>query len=191
MPQKFDDDEFREKFSRIVNQEVHRIQGIVQDLLVFSKPAEPKPQRMDVNEVLKQIGELLSSEILKQRIEVEWLLEEADVMADRDQIKQALLNIIMNAMDATKPNGGKLVLKTNRREDGLVCISIADTGKGIPANQLPHIFDPFFSSKDGGTGLGLAITHSIIEKNKGKIFVQSEIGKGTTFTVQIPGVNAG
>ncbi len=185
LPLKYDDPEFREKFSRIVKQEVGRIKNIVTDLLLFSKPSEPNKKEFDVNKVLTDLSELLSSEMFKSGIEVTHEFTASGAFADPDQIKQALLNILMNAIEAMTPNGGKLYLSSASNAHQ-VEIRIRDTGPGINVDKINHIFDPFYTSKEQGTGLGLAVTHSIIEKNSGKIRVQSTVGVGTEFIIRLP-----
>lgn len=185
LPTKYEDPEFRTKFIRIVQNEVKRITGIVQSLLVFSKPTARNPRIFDVNEVIQEIIDLESSEMVAKKIETEHVQNAPKVLADPGQIKQALLNLIMNAMDAMKKNGGKLSVRTKPSKYG-VEITVEDTGCGIPPEKLSHIFDPFYSDKDKGTGLGLAVTHSIIQNNGGRISVISEVGKGTKFTISLP-----
>ena len=104
----------------------------------------------------------------------------------RDQLKQAILNLCLNAAEAML-DGGQLTVQT-RGQPGSneVALSIKDTGVGIPPEDLANVFDPFFTTKDSGTGLGLAITHDIIERHGGRIEVTSEPGQGATFTVWLP-----
>jgi len=105
---------------------------------------------------------------------------------DSKQIKQALLNIFLNAIDAMT-NGGTLTVNShiNNNRNNLI-IEISDTGSGIDPNDLTHIFDPFFSKKDHGTGLGLSITFEIIKNHNGKIIAKSRLGEGTTFRIELP-----
>ena len=181
-----DDLDFRNRFSHILNQETARIEDIVKDLLAFSKPSEPKRQESDINQILRDTTDLLSSQMLKSSVRLLLDLQEsAECFVDADQVKQALLNIIMNAIEAMSPSGGELIVRTGQ-SDGFLRIEIADTGPGIAKDKIAHLFDPFFTDKEGGTGLGLAITHSIIEKNGGKIRVESEAGVGTTFILRLP-----
>ncbi len=189
LPAKYDDPEFREKFSRIVKQEVARVKEIVSNLLLFSKPSEPIKRECDLSKILIDITELLSNEMLKSNIKLNLDGSNCLAFVDPDQMKQAFLNIIMNAIDAM-PNGGVLTVSTStvnhgRHSDALL-ITISDTGCGIPQDKIPHIFDPFYTDKEQGTGLGLAVTHSIIEKNGGTIEVESEMGKGTMFKIILP-----
>jgi len=114
-------------------------------------------------------------------------------MLDRQQIKQVLLNLFLNAMDAMEESGGRLTVKTRRlyrTEQAWLQIEIADTGVGIPAGNLEHIFDPFYTTKHEsgereGTGLGLAIVHQIIQEHQGSIEVDSAPGSGTAFYVNL------
>lgn len=184
LPTKYEDPEFRAKFTRIVQAEVQRVNNIVQSLLVFSKPAYRNPKIFDVGEIIQEILDLQSEELIRKKIESEYAGAVPKVLADREQIKQALLNLIVNAMDAMK-NGGRLTIRSKPSKLG-VELAIEDTGCGIPPDKIKHIFDPFYSDKDKGTGLGLAITHSIIENNNGKITVTSVVGKGTKFIVSLP-----
>ena len=184
LPTKYDDPEFREKFSRIVKQEVARVKEIVQNLLLFSKPSEPVKRECDLARILADITELLSNEMLKSNVKLVYDRTDCSACVDADQMKQAFLNIIMNAIDAM-PNGGTLTVSAVMLNDKAL-IAISDTGCGIPQDKIPHIFDPFYTDKEHGTGLGLAVTHSIIEKNGGKIEVVSEIEKGTRFVVTLP-----
>ena len=108
------------------------------------------------------------------------------VFMNRDHIKQVLLNLIFNSIEAMK-DGGSLFVKTAYTSgENEVCLTLADTGPGIPSENLINIFDPFFTTKPGGTGLGLAISYDIIQRHKGRIEVNSQVGKGTTFEVRLP-----
>lgn len=185
LPSKYADPEFRKRFSEIVSREADRIQSIVTDLLLFSKPSEPHPTEVCINQVLDEILTLLTGDLSKARVRVNFDFERLNKRAfvDANQIKQAFLNIIMNAVDAMRETGGgTLTVRTRVVEDQLQVV-IEDTGPGIPADKLKYIFDPFYTDKEGGTGLGLAVTYSIIEKNRGKIKIESQIGAGTKFKV--------
>ena len=110
------------------------------------------------------------------------------IQADANQLQQCLINLIFNAIDAM-PKGGKLHLSCYHHEDrSELSISVADTGTGISTDDLPHIYEPFFTTKqDGhGVGLGLSTAYGIIERHNGRIEVQSQIEKGTTFTIILP-----
>ncbi len=187
LPQKYDDPGFREKFSRIVVDEVDRVNNIVKQLLEFSKPKELELKPESITDILDDTLNLLNSNLLKNKIEVTKNYKIRPVIAvDKNQLKQAFLNIFINSIQAM-PNGGMLSVGTSLLStDSCLLITISDTGSGIPKDQLEHIFDPFFSTKEDGTGLGLSIVHGIITKHGGKIEVGSENLKGTSITVTLP-----
>jgi signal transduction histidine kinase len=186
LPEKYTDEDFVKKFSKIVPYEVERINNIVSSLLKFSKPTAPQLKDVDLHHLIQEISIFLNSELLKRQI----LLKENNendrisINVDPEQIKQVILNILLNSMDAM-PHGGTVTIGT-RCNDNSVEISIQDTGCGIAKEDLGHIFEPFYSKKEGGTGLGLAVTHQIIKNHKGDISVASEPGKGTTFSITLP-----
>ena len=182
LPEKYDSPEFREKFKRIVTSEVDRVNNIVKQLLEFSKPQEALLKPASLSQALEETLSLLNNDFLKNKIEVNKEYGKSmQILVDRNLLKQAFLNILLNSIQAM-PNGGTLRISSAITSSS-VCISFADSGIGIPKDKLPHIFDPFFTTKEEGTGLGLAIVHSIIEKHGGKIEVASVPGKGTTFNV--------
>src|SRR3989338_157160 len=183
LPAKYGESEFREKFCRIVSQEVGRICDIVNNLLMFSKPASSLKRLCSVNDPLRDILDLLSNEFLKRNVCVVSDFQEHQIWVDPSQLKQAFLNVILNAIDAMKARGGSLDVRTRVDAHG-VEVRIADTGQGISPENIPRIFDPFYTDKEGGTGLGLAITHSLVEKNGGRIAVESGVGKGTVFVMK-------
>jgi signal transduction histidine kinase len=173
LPKRFEDSVFREKFIKIINDETDRISAIVGDLLIFSKPVPPKKQICNCLEILKGITDLLSGTFLKNNIITEYEIasDKNKALVDPSQIKQALLNIVLNAIDAMKERGGKLNIQLTSNEHCLI-VKISDTGKGIPTEKLKYLFDPFYTTKDDGTGLGLAITHTLVQANSGKALRQ-------------------
>lgn len=185
LPKKYDDPGFRDKFSKLVVDEVDRVNSIVQQLLDFSKPTEPALRPLNLSEAIDETLSLLSSNLIKSKIELIKNLDNTiKATADKNQLKQALLNLILNSIQSM-PTGGTLTISTKPLRSKFVSISIQDTGAGINADHLPHIFDPFYTTKEGGTGLGLAIVHSIITKHGGKIDVSSTVGIGTTVTITL------
>jgi polar amino acid transport system substrate-binding protein len=186
LPQRYEDPQFRETLSKVMKSESERIERLVRNLLEFSKPSEPKKVACDMSEIVGSALDLMSGEMAKSRVVLE-IQSEGDGMftADPEQLKQAIINIILNAIEAMKPAGGKLgvFMATTRDRVELV---IEDAGPGIPSDKLSHIFDPFYTDKPEGTGLGLAMTHSIVERNNGKIYVSSIEGQGARFTLSFP-----
>lgn len=188
LPSRLDDKEFLLKFSKIINQEVDRIDSLVQELLTFAKPSPPQLLEVNIHQLIGQTLDLLNNEIIRHKIILKTSFGNNNILINIDpsQIKQALLNIFLNAIDAM-PNGGTLsiVARSETTKQSFI-IEISDTGCGINSKDLPHIFDPFFSKKDHGTGLGLSITHEIIKNHNGRILAESELGKGTTFKIELP-----
>ena len=185
---KFDDKDFRDKFKRIVGSEVDRINTIVGNLLDFAKPRPLSERRVNVNKLLEETLTLLSNDFIRRKIDVirGYSPEATDtIKADPNRLKQAFLNLFLNAMDAMK-TGGKLVVEMDKTKDGFLQITIEDTGKGISEETLSHIFDPFYSNKETGTGLGLSIVHGIIKEHGGQITCESETEKGTRFIITLP-----
>ncbi len=183
LPDKLDDKDFLAKFAKLIPVETERINNIIQQLLKFSKPSAPKFQEVRIHQLIQETLSFLNNEFLKRKIKLSETYEnrETTILADSEQIKQVLLNIIFNSMEAM-PNGGTISIETKNNDDS-VELSIHDTGCGIAKEDLEHIFDPFYSKKESGTGLGLAITHQIIKNHNGKIEVKSEINKGTKFQI--------
>ncbi len=187
LPQKMDDKEFLKKFTPMIAQEVDRINNLVHELLDFAKPALPLLKETNIHSLIQNTVDLLSNQYIKHNIKINTdfrLAPNTTLLLDSNQIKQALLNILLNAIDAM-PHGGQLSISTYYSlKDEKINIKIQDSGIGIDNEDMEHIFDPFFSKKDSGTGLGLAITHEIIRKHGGKIYVESVKGKGTSFILE-------
>jgi len=192
LPRKLDDKAFLLKFSDLVGREVDRIDGMVHELLDYSKPAPLALKKIDVNKLIQDTLNTLNSQFIKNRIDVVVTKPHGHTSPaktplldiDANRIKQALLNVLLNAVEAM-PKGGRLTVSSFVDRTSHI-VTIADTGSGIPPEDLKHIFDPFFSRKDNGTGLGLAIVQGIVEQHKGKIKIESKVGIGTTVVLEFP-----
>lgn len=175
---------------KIVDQEINRIAGIVRRLLKFAKPGGEDIQSVQINQVLEELLALLRGQLFRRKIEVVPELADnlPEVSISTDQIRQVFLNLIKNAEDAM-PEGGKLSVRTRYRK-GRVEVDVADDGCGIPPENIKNIFEPFFTTKGvKGTGLGLSVSYGIVKNYNGEISVDSEPGRGTTFTIQLPVVS--
>ena len=165
--------------------EVDRIDGIVEGLLSFARPAAAELAPVDLAELLRQSAGLLAASARRQGVDVA-LDAPPELVADADAnlIKQAVLNVTRNALQAM-PGGGslRLALVQNGRR---VEVRVADTGGGIAPEHLDRIFDPFFTTKPDGTGLGLSIVHGIVQRHGGEVDVESDVGRGTTVTLRLP-----
>lgn len=172
-----------------VDEEAKRIEEIVKNLLDFSKPKEGNFTETDINETIQKALPLVQNMLDISNIDLKLSLELGvpRVLIDEHQMQQVLVNLIVNAVQAMASGGALYVSTSADAVADSVKVKIRDTGKGIPAEYLPHIFDPFFSTKGvAGTGLGLSVSYGIVKNHKGNIKVESEVGVGTTFTIELP-----
>jgi len=174
------------EFIGILLKETDRLNRIVQEFLSFARPKPPEYELADVNAVIESVLTLTAQESAKAGITVRKQLDPAlgRQRLDAELLKQALLNLILNAIQAMTA-GGTLTVASGLA-DGMIELKISDTGCGIAEEHSKKLFSPFFTTKKNGTGLGLAITFRIIENHHGTIDAKSEAGKGTTFTIRIP-----
>ncbi len=172
---------------KVIEEEINRINEIVGQFLQFAKPTPPLLEKADLISLIEETLQLLRPQIERQWIRVEKEFHPLPSMfMDREQMKQVILNLLLNAIQAM-PEGGNLLLKGALSADHeWIFFSIQDSGVGIPEENIDKLFDPFFSTKEGGIGLGLSIAHRIIDQHQGKIEVKSKPGKGTLFMVWLP-----
>ena len=170
--------------TRAIGEEVRRLKRIVDEFSRFARLPAPERTPLSPDELLDALLALYPA--TPPGVSVERLVEPGlpAVSADRDQVLQLLLNLFRNALDAM-PQGGALRLAARADGPG-VALSVEDTGCGVAADDLPHVFEPYFTRKDGGTGLGLAIAHRIAEEHGGRLTVASRAGQGATFTLWLP-----
>ena len=161
-----------------------RVKKIVSELLEFARGREPRLQKVDLCELMGGVFKKLAIDTSKVRFSLDCGTEHIVVAADSEQMEQVFINLFTNAVEAM-PGGGDIAVRV-RASDGAVVVTIADSGKGIAKESQDKVFEPFFTTKDKGTGLGLAIVFNIIRKHYGEIKVESEEGKGTTFTITMP-----
>jgi signal transduction histidine kinase len=191
LPTRFDDDEFRDHFLKVTAGEVDRIASLVTELLDFARPSQPKLNSEDLNQVVEKMALLVHTESHKKNIQVlkDLCASLPFVTLDKEQIKQVRLNILLNAVDATPENGTISVSTKPLTKNGymdFVQVTIADTGKGIPEEDLEKVFTPFYTTKHTGSGLGLSISHQIVQEHQGTIEVESKQNVGTTFRINLP-----
>jgi signal transduction histidine kinase len=180
-------DPMREELG-LIQEEASRARDIVRDLLQFSRQRDFSPESTDVKTVLEQVVAMVRRQggLSAVTVEERYAPELPSVELDVSRIKQVFLNIINNAV-YVMPNGGSLTIRTEAVESG-VRISFQDTGPGIAAEHVDRIFDPFFTTKPevSGTGLGLSVSLGIVQSHGGTIEVETEVGRGSTFTVALP-----
>lgn len=186
LPSRGTDPDFQKKFHRVVNQEVGKIDRIVHRLLDCSKPTPPQLELIRISQVLDETLDFLSGECVKRRIVVKRLYAPQDLIhADPQQLRQAFLNLFLNSLEAMDGYGGTLSVAT-AQQNGLLTITIEDTGPGIPKEHLSQIFEPFFTTKPTGTGLGLSIVSTILQEHGGRIDVENVNGHGARCILTFP-----
>ncbi len=181
------------KDTDIISAEISRLERIVQDALSFARPADPKLALIAADTLLREVQGLMSTSLENRAVQ---LVVESNsglvIRADSGHLKQVLINLVRNAVDAID-GAGTVTLRAHAarsplagRETDVVVLEVSDTGKGISPEIEKRLFDPFFSTKETGTGLGLPIAVRMVEKHGGKIEYQTALGHGTTFGVVLP-----
>ncbi len=178
----------RKEDAQVIVNETIRCREIVKRLLDFARQTKPMKKNTNINSLVDNIVLLVRNQTSFRNIDIQRNLGEnlPEIMADGDQIQQVIINFTLNASDAM-PNGGSLNIQSGVMGNGeYIELKFTDTGLGISEENKNRIFDPFFTTKESGTGLGLSISYGIVEQHGGTIHVESEVGKGTTFIVQLP-----
>jgi signal transduction histidine kinase/ActR/RegA family two-component response regulator len=186
-----EDDEKKRRDLRQISEQIERISSILQSLMGFARPNAPQVTKVDLNALLQKIVGLVESIFHTHRIPIVQNLspEMPLILADANQLEQVFLNLVINAQHAMDNGGGVLTIASSFLSDGKrVCVTVKDTGCGIPPENLSRIFDPFFSTKSEGkgTGLGLSTAYGIVANHYGEIKVLSEPGRGTEMVVILP-----
>ncbi|MEK3889532.1 ATP-binding protein [Bacillus sp. FSL K6-3431] len=176
------------KYSDIITSEIERIESIMNEFLVLAKPAkEVKLVKENINNVIQEVISFMGPEALLHTVEIKSELSKDIMLVNcaSKQIKQVIINLIKNAIDAM-PSGGAIHVNTTTMPNGMVVIEIRDEGMGISNEQLEHLREPFYSDKATGTGLGLMISYKIIEDHNGTIQFLSKVGEGTSVQILLP-----
>ncbi len=176
---------------KIINREAKRTAGVVRNLLTFARKHAPAKELVDIHSIIQTVMELRAYEQKIENIQVvtQFATDLPEVKADGFQLQQVFLNIIINAeYFMTEAHGRGSFTITTERVGDIIRVSFADDGPGIAEENLPHLYDPFFTTKEvgKGTGLGLSISYGIITEHAGRIYAQSKLGKGATFVVELP-----
>lgn len=189
-PSRLGDEEFMTSFLRIAEKEVHRISHLVADLLTFARSPSAEVTELDVNDVVQRAVKLLDPQARSGRVSIEVVLgtDLYYTMADPDRILQVIVNLVLNAIQASEP-GSRVVVSTRAvrvAREAYNEISVRDEGRGMSPEVRESIFDPFFTTKERGTGLGLSICHQLVMEAGGFISVESAPGEGSVFAVHLP-----
>ena len=172
-----------------IEQDGNRAADVISRLRSFYKKGTPPEREMiDIREIVREMTALLRKEAVQHSIRIHSELDEAapNVLADRVQLQQVFMNLMLNAIEAMKSTGGKLTIGSRPAPEGQIVVSIGDTGVGLPAENSERIFDAFHTTKPQGTGMGLAITRSIVEANGGRVWATGNQDAGATFHFTLP-----
>ena len=186
LPERLDDEEFRTAFRDLALGEIERICSLIKDLLAFARSAPAQREPTDLNEVTSQIVRLLDAEARKCDVMLTCRPSAGLplVLVDEAQVKQVLLNVLLNAIEASGAHGTVAVTTAADVPDGRVVVTVADSGAGIPPAELERIFEPFFTTKETGSGLGLFIAKQIMTRHTGEIFARPRSDGGTEFVIR-------
>lgn len=186
LPDRYNDSDFRQKCSEALQTETKRINVLLKELMEFAKPKPAKLRSVEPHPILDSTLNLLNADLLKHQINLEkqYLADGARIFADPDQIRQVVLNLVLNAMQAIGQKGRVIV--TTHQDGVWFVLEVRDTGPGISPKILSKLFQPFTTTKTDGNGLGLSVVHSIIQSHQGRISAESKPGEGTRFTVKLP-----
>ena len=171
---------------QVLDKEIDRLDAVVKRFLDFTRPMDVRLEATQLADVLKEVIEIAKPQLQKSKILIAQLLpvDVPEVYVDRALLKQAVLNLVLNAVEAM-PSGGQLRLMLSRRGE-MAEITVGDTGKGIPVENRQKIFQLFFTTRPGGSGIGLASTFRIVQLHNGSIDFTTEVGRGTTFRIELP-----
>ncbi|MGQ9570210.1 MAG: response regulator [Thermodesulfovibrionales bacterium] len=175
------------KYMEMIMDDVLKLENMIKQLVDLKTMAFCYLERTDINQLIMETIKMHEKEIQEKgiKLETELMDNPTSIPGDKEQLKVAISNLIKNSIEAMK-EGPKVLKISNNLNDGYMEIKVSDTGKGIPKDKIKNIFDPFFTSKIYGPGLGLTFTLKIIQQYRGTISVESELGKGTTFTIRLP-----
>ena len=178
---------------RSLEKEAMRCKKLASNMLSFSISSKDERDKTDINIMIEETLELVRHQARLEKLEIVKILGQdiPDILADKNQLQQVIINLCTNAIDSMKGKKGRLEIRTcKEKEDGYcgVKMEIEDNGTGMTEEAKKRIFEPFFTTKDigKGTGLGLSIVYGIIEKHKGRIDVESRVGEGSNFIIRLP-----
>ncbi|MBN1885605.1 MAG: response regulator [Candidatus Krumholzibacteriota bacterium] len=176
------------KYITVILDEIKRLDDIIRNLLTFARPTQPRPAAVSLAEVIESALALVADDAAGSGVAVsfESEIEDDSCLLDRDQVKQVILNIAMNGVQACDRGGALSVRLAEAPDRAFVAVTVADTGEGIGPEAADKLYNPFFTTRPEGTGLGLSISRKIVEAHGGRLFHESEQGRGTTFYIELP-----
>lgn len=182
--------EERQEYLSIILDEIDRVNNIVEDFMILAKPKAAELEERDIIPIIKNVVSFLEFEARNRNVKIgfEYQQDIIQIECDENRLKQVFLNFIKNGIEAM-PDGGNITVRAGIINNQ-VQIAIKDTGVGIPQEKLKNIGEPFFTTKKNGNGLGLMVSFKIIESHNGKVFIESELNKGTTFNIVLPAKSA-
>lgn len=183
--------EQRQEFLEIILKESRRLGRLVTDFLDFAKPRAPELRPVPVQDLIDSVVMLVSQTVARSMVDIEIKLADdlPAIQCDAEQIKQVLLNLLLNAVQAM-PEGGTVIV-TATEESGLIAIRIQDNGPGIKPSDVDSIYDPFFMTRTNGTGLGLAVAYQIVQQDGGDLLLEQNSASGARFAMLLPATGAG
>jgi signal transduction histidine kinase len=172
-----------------IEQDGNRAADVINRLRSFyKKDTPPEREMVDIKDIIREMTVLLRNEAIRYSVTIRSELDEdvPDILADRVQLQQVFMNLMLNAIEAMKDTGGELTIRSGLNPESQLIISISDTGIGLPAANTERIFEAFHTTKPQGTGMGLAITRSIVESYGGRVWATPNQGAGATFHFSLP-----
>lgn len=183
------ENENNQRYINIVSSEIERIENITNEFMTVAKPQVVKIQPNDISLLIDQVLILLQPQAMMNNIQIRTDFTPGIplVPCEANQLKQVFVNILKNAIESM-PMGGEILIQIDKLDNDQIGIRFIDQGCGIPKERIPYLGEPFYSIKEDGIGLGLMICYKIIETHHGKIFIESEVNKGTTVEITLPTV---
>lgn len=178
--------------AEVMIKEVDRLNRVISQLLEFARPLNIHKEWVASEDLINHGLRMLRTALDAKGIQIRLSLDPSiqALFVDKDRMSQVLLNLLLNGVEAMEPFGVLTIETRQRKEDGALVLSVTDTGRGISPEDLPHVFDPYFTTRPGGTGLGLAIVHNIVKAHQGEVRVESWPGKGTSVDIYLPAKEA-
>ncbi|MGM7636818.1 transporter substrate-binding domain-containing protein [Bacillus sp. Hm123] len=187
LPRKYEDPVFREELLKHVPEALHRMNRIVENLLDYARPKYPKKKLFAVEPFIQSLEAIIQPTLRKKGIELRLQMEsEMMLYSDPDQMKQVMLNLMLNAIDAMENCSEKVLSIVAETDEEIGMIKVLDTGEGMEKEEISHIFEPFYTTKEHGVGLGLTLCYQWVKENNGEMNIESIKGQGTIFSLELP-----